>query len=71
DAVVGFVNPKPAKIEEGKYIKWCLPAIEPTGKLEVTFELAGLDKGDFDENDLYVEGINPEYVIGADKWEGD
>jgi len=71
DAVVGFVDPKPAKIEEGKYIKWCLPAIEPTGKLEITFELAGLDKGDFDENDLYVEGINPEYVIGADKWEGD
>lgn len=71
DAVVGFVDPKPAKIEEGKYIKWCLPTIPPTSKLDVTFELAGLDKGDFDENDLYVEGINPEYVIGADKWEGD
>ncbi|KAA0008825.1 MAG: DNA topoisomerase VI subunit B [Thermoplasmata archaeon] len=71
DAIVGYVDPKPEKIEEGRYIKWCLPTIPPTSKLDVTFELAGLDKGDFDENDLYVEGINPEYVIGANKWEGE
>ena len=70
DAVVGTVTPKPTKITDN-YIKWNLEGIPPADKRDIYFELAGLDKGDFDENDLYVEDINPSYVIGADKWEGD
>ena len=70
DAVVGTVNPKPTKITNN-YIKWNLNTIPPADKVDVYFELAGLEKGDFDENDLYVENINPSYVIGADKWEGE
>ena len=70
DAVVGTVNPKPAKITSN-YIKWNLDRILPANKIDVSFELAGLEKGDFDENDLYIENINPSYVIGADKWEGE
>ena len=69
DAVVGTVKPKPTKITPN-YIKWNLDSISPADKRDVYFELAGLDKGDFDENDLYIEDINPTYVIGADKWEG-
>ena len=70
DAVVGTVEPKPAKIADN-YIKWKLDSIPPANKIDVNFELAGLEQGDFDENDLYVENINPTFVIGADKWEGD
>jgi len=70
DAVVGTVTPKPTKITNN-YIKWNLDTIPPANKIDVNFELAGLEKGDFDENDLYIENINPAYVIGADKWEGD
>ena len=70
DAVVGDINPKPSKIAKN-FIKWNLDTIPPANKIDVTFELAGLEKGDFDENDLYTENINPTYVIGADKWEGD
>lgn len=70
DAVVGSVTPKPTKITDN-YIKWNLDTIPPADKRDICFELAGLDKEDFDENDLYVENINPSYVIGADKWEGD
>jgi DNA topoisomerase-6 subunit B len=69
EAVVGNVEPKPDKITEN-YILWKLPAIEPANKVDITFELAGLKEGDFDENDIYTEKINPTYVIGADKWEG-
>lgn len=69
DAVVGESTPKPDKVTN-QYIRWKLPAIPPADKVDVIFELAGLGKGDFDENDLYVEKINPSYVIGADKWEG-
>jgi len=69
DAVVGTVSPKPSKVSNN-YIKWSLETIPPAKKIDINFELAGLEKGDFDENDLYVENINPTYVIGADKWEG-
>jgi DNA topoisomerase-6 subunit B len=70
DAVVGTITPKPAKINN-RYIKWNIDAIRPAQKVDISFELAGLDKGDFDENDLYIENINASYVIGADKWEGE
>jgi len=70
DAVVGEASPKPSKITNN-YIKWNLETIQPAKKVDVVFELAGLEKGDFDDNDLYIENINPSYVIGADKWEGD
>lgn len=70
DAVVGTISPKPEKITDN-FIKWNLESIEPAKKMDIYFELAGLDKGDFDENDIYIEGINPSFVIGADKWEGE
>ena len=70
DSIVGTVSPKPSKITSN-YIKWNLDTITPASKVDITFELAGLSKGDFDENDLYVESINPTFVIGADKWEGE
>jgi len=70
DAVVGDVKPKPTKVTNN-YIKWTLESIAPTNKIDIYFELAGLNKGDYDENDLYVQNINPAYVIGADQWEGE
>lgn len=70
DAIVGTVNPKPSKISNN-FIKWNLDTIQPANKIDVEFELAGLEQGDFDENDLYIENINPTFVIGADKWEGE
>ena len=70
DAIVGMVEPKPNKISD-KYIKWNLGAIPSANKVDISFELAGLEEGDFDENDIYTEDINPSFVIGADKWEGD
>ncbi|MFO7678207.1 MAG: DNA topoisomerase VI subunit B [Thermoplasmatota archaeon] len=70
DAIVGTINPKPLKVTS-RYIKWNTGAIDPAGKVDISYELAGLSKGDFEENDLYVEQINPSFVIGADKWEGE
>ncbi len=70
DAIIGDIQPKPTKVTDN-YIKWSLESIQPIDKIDIHFELAGLNKGDFDENDLYVENINPAYVIGADKWEGE
>ncbi len=69
-AVVGEAKPKPVKVTDS-YLKWNIENLAPTNKVDIYFELAGLNKGDFDENDLYVQNINPTYVIGADKWEGE
>jgi DNA topoisomerase-6 subunit B len=70
DAQVKNVKPEPVKVTE-HYMQWRLDTIQPADKVDIYFELTGLDKGDFDENDLFVEHINPTFVIGADKWEGD
>ncbi len=70
DAAVKNVKPQPVKTTP-QYMKWQLATIKPADKIDIYFELTGLNKGDFDENDLFVENINPTYVIGADKWEGD
>jgi len=48
DAVVGSVTPKPSKVTNN-FIKWNLVTIPPANKIDINFELAGLDKGDFDE----------------------
>lgn len=70
DAIIQQASPKPVK-KTNQYIKWNLDSIQPASKVDIMFELTGLDKGDFDENDLYINHINPTFVIGADKWEGD
>jgi len=53
-----------------RYITWKVN-IKPAEKKDFSFTLLGTEKGDFDENNLYVSGINPLYVIGAEKWEGE
>ncbi|MCD6108934.1 MAG: DNA topoisomerase VI subunit B [Thermoplasmata archaeon] len=63
-------NPKPVEIKD-YYLKWKIENIKPTERLELSFEMTNLAKEDFEENDLYIENINPEYVIGAEKWEGE
>ena len=67
---MGNVSPPPVKITN-HYLKWNIESIPPAQKTDICFELAGLQKDDFDENDLYVEDINPSFVIGADNWEGE
>lgn len=69
NAKVGDVEPEPVQVAE-RYIAWDLPKMESTEKLEIKFELAGLGKGDFDRNELFVKGINDVHVVGADEWHG-
>jgi DNA topoisomerase-6 subunit B len=70
EAILGNVSPPPIKITN-HYLKWNIESIPPAQKKDICFELAGLQKDDYDENDLYVEDINPSFVIGADNWEGE
>lgn len=68
-AVLADAEPKPDKVHES-YLMWELPGLGIAQKTEVKFTLANLEKGDHDECELYVEGINEVYVVGADLWRG-
>ncbi len=68
-AVVAETSVKPVQIKD-RFLEFDIPTIAPAQKFELTFMLAGLEKGDYDENELYVQGINEVYVVGADPWRG-
>ena len=70
EAALNNITPAADEITE-TYMKWRITNLASNAKQEICFELTNIDKGDFDENDLYVKGINPLHVIGAEKWEGD
>jgi DNA topoisomerase-6 subunit B len=68
-AVLAESDPKP-KVEKDQYLAWDLPSLDPAQRCAITFKMAGLEKGDFDENELYIDGINDLHVVGADPWRG-
>jgi len=70
-AKLGKVDPKPSEMREDGKVTWELKRINSVEKATVTLELLGLDKEEYDESDLYVSGISPELVIGAEPLPGD
>ena len=65
------IDPKPADVREDGKITWELSRIDSVKKTSVSFALDGLDEAEYDESDLYVSGINPGLVIGAEPLPGD
>jgi len=70
-ATLRSADPKAAEVREDGKITWELKRIASVEKATVTFELTGLDKDEYDEAELYVSGISPELVIGAEPLPGD
>ena len=62
---VSNVIPAPRKIGDGIII-WDLESIEPTASELLCFDITDLDKGDFDNNEIFFSGAKGE-VIGAEK----
>ncbi len=56
--------------DEGK-ATWTIPPIPPAKSVEVTFELTGDMSEVFTLDDVYVSGINPVMVMGAEQLPGD
>ena len=65
------VKPMPAEMKDGQKVTWELRRLSSTAKAEISFDLNGLDAEAYEENELYVSGINPVFVIGADPLPGD
>jgi DNA topoisomerase-6 subunit B len=64
-------DPKPSEVREDGKVTWELKRIGSVEKATVRFEVKGLEQGDLDEVDLYVSGIPPDLVIGAEPLPGD
>jgi DNA topoisomerase-6 subunit B len=64
-------NIKPIEVKDEEKITWELPKIASTAVCEVCFDLKGLDHEAYSETELYVSGINPVDVMGADPLPGD
>src|SRR5207245_3332314 len=60
------IDPKPAEVRDDGKITWELKRIDSVAKSSISFVLEGLDEAEYDESDLYVSGINPGLVIGAE-----
>ncbi len=64
-------DPKPKEVKEDGKITWELKRIPTTEIGTATFELFGMDEDEYDETELYVSGINPTGVVGAEPLPGD
>ncbi|MEK6986040.1 MAG: DNA topoisomerase VI subunit B [Candidatus Thermoplasmatota archaeon] len=66
-----FVSAKPEpKAVKDRYLMWEVPAMKPTEKLVIQYQVAGVEKGGMDDVETFVEGINELHVVGADPWRG-
>jgi len=65
------IEPKPAEVRDDGKITWELKRIDSVAKASISFALEGLDEAEYDESDVYVSGINPGLVIGAEPLPGD
>lgn len=65
------IDPKPKEYRDGCKLEWELKSIPPVSRKDISFDLKGLDKEEFDETELYVSGIDPVHVIGAQPLPGD
>jgi len=61
----------PAEVKDDGKMTWELRSIPSTQKVDINFTLKGLDQEAYDENEIYVSGIDPVLVIGADPLPGD
>lgn len=61
----------PTDVRDGEKVSWELPRIASTEIYHLTYELSGLDADVYQEVELYVSGINPVDVMGADPLPGD
>lgn len=65
------VEPRPQSVDPPGRVTWELPPIATTDRFVLAFDLTGLDGEDYEETDLYVSGISPQRVVGAEPLPGD
>jgi hypothetical protein len=56
--------------DQGK-TQWIVNDLQPSKSVQITFDLVGDMADTFDPDDVYVSGINPVIVMGAEALPGD
>jgi DNA topoisomerase-6 subunit B len=69
--LIAKAKPEPTIEKEGMVLSWQIKRLPPTEQMVIALELSGMDKDAYDENELYVTGIDPVQVIGAEPLPGD
>lgn len=62
---------EPSEVRNGGKVTWDVKKIASTDVFELSFNMKGVDADEYDDNELYVSGIDPASVIGADVLPGD
>jgi len=70
DAQLASVDPKPSNVEDQNII-WTVKHLKMLEKKSFKIILGGMDQDEYDENELYVRGIDPELVSGAEAWDAE
>ncbi len=62
---------QPMEVRDGNKVTWELKRVASTEIVEFNFDLHGVPQEQYDENELYVSGIDAASVIGAEVLPGD
>ncbi|MCU0852449.1 MAG: DNA topoisomerase VI subunit B [Thermoplasmata archaeon] len=62
---------KPMEVRDGNKLTWEIKRLSSTEIFELTFDLHGLSQEQYDENEVYVSGIDAASVIGVEVLPGD
>jgi DNA topoisomerase-6 subunit B len=62
---------KPSEVRDGTKVTWDMNRIASTEVFELSFDMKGLSGEEYEENEVFVSGIDPASVIGVDILPGD
>ena len=62
---------QPSEVREGNKVTWEIKRVPSTEVFELRFDLKGLDRDAYDENEVYVSGIDAVSVVGVEVLPGD
>jgi DNA topoisomerase-6 subunit B len=62
---------KPSEVRDGNKVTWQVKRLSSTDIMELNFDLHGVQQEQYDENEVYVSGIDPASVIGVEVLPGD
>jgi DNA topoisomerase-6 subunit B len=62
---------KPIEVRENNKLTWDIKRISSTDVFELAFDLHGVPQEQYDENEIYVSGIDAASIIGAEVLPGD
>lgn len=66
-----FSDPHFKEIDDAGKTSWEIKELQPSVSMDITFELKGEMADTFSVEDVYISGINPVIVMGADPLPGD